>query len=134
MKLVSLLLCLSLISCAVTKEDMRRPNGAEYHYLAVQFAGAGESHASSGAGQTFDGQKSFQDFLTMVGMSVSAWSYASVQAAKYVFQRYAAGEVTKQQARASMERIQLAEIAAKPTAVPAGESVLQGGSILTAPK
>ena len=55
---------LMCISCAQTKEKMTRPDGSTYTFVATQVGGAGVSKGSSGASQTFDGQKSFQDLAT----------------------------------------------------------------------
>lgn len=107
-----LLPCMA-VSCVSQVERMKRPDGSEYFYAYHQLAGAGTGSASSGTTAAFDGQKSFQDFLTMVGVSVAAWSQAAIAKAKEISARYTAGQITKREAQAQMAALQQAELAAK---------------------
>lgn len=111
--IAALMMPVLLASCVNQMERMTRPDGSTYTYVYNQIGGAGTGSASSGTTATFDGQKSFQDFLAMVGVSVAAWSQTAVAKAKEVSAQYQAGQLTKQQAQQQMHALQMAELASK---------------------
>jgi hypothetical protein len=117
--------CIVLLmsSCVAVRETMTRPDGSRYTFTSIQAAGAGEAHGSSGAGHTFDGQKSFQDFLSMVGVGIAGWSQVAANQAKQLSARYSAGELTKQQSIASMERIRISESTTAARRAVTGEAI-----------
>ena len=90
-----LLLSLSLTSCIGTMERMTRPDGSTYAFTSVQVGGAGESHGSSGAGHTFDGQKSFQDLTTVAGLVAAGMVSKANTAAKEVTNQVTSSNATK---------------------------------------
>lgn len=102
-----------VVSCVSQMERMTRPDGSTYTYHYGQIGGAGTGNSSSGTSATFDGQKSFQDFLAAVGVSVVAWSQASIAKAKEISAQYQAGQITKQQAQQQMHTLKMAEAAGK---------------------
>jgi len=101
-----------LTSCAATMERSVKPDGASYSYTAVQVGGVGESHGSSGAGQSFNGDKSFIAFCRLAGFYVLGWSQVAQQQAKSAYDSYVAGQITRREAQQSLERIKLSEIKA----------------------
>lgn len=109
----SLCLPVLLASCVTQGERMTRPDGSTYTYFYGQVGGAANATSSSGTSVTADLQKSFQDFLAMVGVSVAAWSQAAIAKAKEVSTQYQAGQLTKQQAQSQMHALQMAELASK---------------------
>ncbi|WP_009964057.1 hypothetical protein [Verrucomicrobium spinosum] len=109
----SLCLPVLLASCVVQGEKMQRPDQSSYTYFYGQLGGAANATSSSGTSITADLQKSFQDFLAMVGVSVAAWSQAAIAKAKEISTQYQAGQLTKQQAQSQMHALQMAELASK---------------------
>lgn len=133
MRSLALILSLSLASCAGTRETMTKPDGSTYSYIAVQVGGAGESHGSSGAGQTFDGQKSFQDLLTGIGTVAATSAYKAGALAKEVTTRHAATQTTVQAKNAADAAVATEALKNSGQAVESGSSVLNNGQVLTAP-
>ncbi|WP_009965334.1 hypothetical protein [Verrucomicrobium spinosum] len=109
----SLCLPVLLASCVTQGERMTRPDGSTYTYFYGQVGGAATSTSSTGTTVTADLQKSFQDFLAMVGVSVAAWSQTAIAKAKEISAQYQAGQLTKQQAQSQMHALQMAELASK---------------------
>jgi hypothetical protein len=154
--LLSLFSLAVLPSCTAVKKDMARglaavriPTNAkgEVDYAALAalantpaatnaatckvsvFQLGGQLDFDDGIGMkiTADNQASFQHFLQAAGLAVSAWSAASQAAAKFAYDKFAAGELTKQQFNAQMHALQAQEIAAKAGVT---EQMISGGAEL----
>ena len=126
MRLLLLLLPL-LASCAVTYEKM----GAQpksYTFLAMQLGGAGESHGSSGAGHTFDGQKSFSDALVAGTLIAGSMAQKAVSVAKEATARNATIEATKVSQSKIAADLAAKELAAKGAAT---SEAIKAGAELT---
>lgn len=100
----------------------------------LQGGGTRSVRRADGSSEVNDYQQSARDFFSAVGVGFSTWSYAAQQTAKFAYQKYQAGQITQQQFNAQMNAIKLQELKNAGQAVPAGESVLNNGTILTAPK
>ena len=116
--LISLLLCavLPCVSCTVYQSESH--NGEKWaRQTIVKLGGKVMHQGSDGSSFSSDDEVSFEQFCQMAGVAVMGWSQVAVQRARSLADQFAAGQITKQQATASMERIALAQTAAKGEAV-----------------
>lgn len=125
------LLCsLLFTSCTFYGHEARSKNGNYERDILVQVGGTASHRGADGSSFAVDNQASFQQFLQAAGIGITTWSAAHQQAAKYAFQQYQEGQITKRAAQKQLADLQKAELAAKgkayDTAVGAGAEATVG--------
>lgn len=99
----------------------------------AQFGGTRSVRRSDGSSEVNDYQVSARDFFSAVGVAFSTWSYASQQGAKYAFEKYQAGQLTKQQFNQQLFDLKKTEAAAQGTKLAPGETLVTPTGAVTAP-
>jgi hypothetical protein len=125
-----------LLSSCVTDDYLAINGQKQIHHKRNQFGMTASFRRADGSSEANDGQQSARDFFSTVGTVVSAGVYGYVQNGAN-----AADALTKQQAQrqaaalaAQKEKAAAEAAAAAVTPIAPGASVLQGGTLFTAPK
>jgi hypothetical protein len=116
--LIALLLCSLLTGCLTFATPTKLfAAGGKGRYEGKEFS------------VVWNNEKSFRDFMMMLGVAVMGWSQAAINEAKEVSARYAAGQITKREAAAHIAAIQQSQIKAGLV----GEAIKAGAPVTVAP-
>lgn len=135
MKRLSPLLSLSLVSCTGYMHHaghLADGTNFEKDYL-WKLGGSASQRGADGSSIVTDDNASFQAAMQAIGIAYTTWSSASTAAAKYAYDKYQAGQITKQQFQKQMFDLKMYEASAKGTPIEAGGTLMTPNGPVTAP-
>ena len=101
--------------------------------FGIQNGGTRSVRRADGSSEVNDYQVSFRDAMSAIGVAVSSLSYTAQQSAKYAFDKYQAGQITKQQFNQQMFDLKKYEAAGQGTLVEPGKTLVTPNGAVTAP-
>jgi len=96
-------------SCTFYQHEARSKSGAYERDIVMQFGGKTSQQGADGSSFTADNEASFQHFCQAVGVAVTGWASVARTQAQELSTRYAAGEISKQQATTAMKEIAITQ-------------------------
>lgn len=129
-----LLLAAILCSCTGYMHEAHSASGNYVRDVLVKVGGTASQRSSDGSSIVTDDQTSFRDLATAATGIQGSISGAKIQTSNNGLKATQAAEETKRAKDAADAANKALEIKNAGQAVPAGESVLNNGTILTAPK
>ena len=109
MGVYAIIFLLFLPACSFYQHEAHAKSGAWERNTIVSLGGKQAQQGADGSSFTADNEASFQHFCQAVGIAVTGWSAVARTQAEQLSSRYAAGEISKRQATASMERIAITQ-------------------------